>query len=75
MEMKQNDVLRIITPEVSGWGDPLERDPEMVLRDVRDEKVSHRRALEAYRVVIDEVAMEVDIAATERLRERRKEAR
>ncbi len=75
MEMKQNDVLRIITPGAGGWGDPLERDPGMVLRDVCDEKVSHRRALEAYGVVIDEVAMEVDMAATERLRERRKEAR
>ena len=48
--------------------DPLERDPEMVLKDVHDEKVSTERALEAYGVVINEAAMEVDITETQKRR-------
>jgi N-methylhydantoinase B len=58
----------LITAGAGGWGDPLERDPKLVLKDVRDEKVSVKRAREAYGVVINEAAMEVDIAETEKLR-------
>jgi len=42
------------------------------LKDVRDEKVSVKRAREAYRVVINEAAMEVDTAETEKLRKQMK---
>lgn len=68
MDMKKDDVLRLITSGAGGWGDPLERDPEMVLKDVHDEKVSTERALEAYGVVINEAAMEVDITETQKRR-------
>ncbi len=68
MNIKKGDVYRLITAGAGGWGDPLERDPELVLKDVRDEKVSVKRAREAYRVVINEAAMEVNIAETEKLR-------
>ena len=34
-----------------GWGDPLERDPQAVLRDVRNEFVSVEAAREDYGVV------------------------
>lgn len=73
MNLKKGDVYRLITSGAGGWGDPLERDPQMVLRDVRDEKVSVKRAREAYGVVINEAAMEVDIAETEKLRRKMKE--
>ena len=36
-----------------GWGDPLERDPEAVARDVRNRKVSIEAAREAYGVALD----------------------
>ena len=72
MNLKKGDVYRLITAGAGGWGDPLERDPEMVLKDVRDEKVSVKRAREAYGVVINEAAMEVDITETEKLREQMK---
>ena len=68
MDMKKNDVLRIITSGAGGWGDPIERDPEMVLKDVCDEKVSAKRALETYGVVIDKATMKVDIVETQRRR-------
>jgi N-methylhydantoinase B len=35
-----------------GWGDPLDRDPEAVARDVRDEKVSGAAAAELYGVCL-----------------------
>jgi len=63
----------VITSGAGGWGDPLERDPKLALRDVRDEKVSVKRAREAYGVVINETAMEIDVAETEKLRKQMKE--
>ena len=38
-------------PAAGGYGDPLERDPEAVLRDVRDELVSVGQAFDDYGVV------------------------
>jgi len=73
MNIKKGDVYRLITSGAGGWGDPLERDPELVLKDVRDEKVSVKRAREAYGVVINEAAMEVNMAETEKLRRKMKE--
>ena len=51
-----------------GWGDPLERDPEAVARDVRREKVSERSAGEDYGVVLARDGS-VDAAATAERRE------
>ncbi|GJH09980.1 hydantoinase B/oxoprolinase family protein [Caballeronia novacaledonica] len=54
-----------------GWGDPLERDPELVLRDVLDEYISPNSAFEDYGVVIVEMdAPRVDLAETQALRAR-----
>jgi len=47
-----------------GFGDPLERDPERVARDVRDGKVSRESALRHYGVALTDGG-EVDAAATE----------
>lgn len=52
-----------------GFGDPLARDPELVRRDVRDQKVSLQAARDRYGVVIDETSGKVDHEATARLRE------
>jgi N-methylhydantoinase B len=52
-----------------GWGDPLEREPERVLTDVREEFVTIGSARADYGVVIDEAAMKVDAAATAALRQ------
>ena len=53
-----------------GFGDPLARDPDLVARDVRDEKVSLRAARELYGVVvIDPDNGAVYGAATARLRD------
>ncbi|MBV9606100.1 MAG: hydantoinase B/oxoprolinase family protein [Solirubrobacterales bacterium] len=57
-----------------GWGDPLQREPERVLRDVRDEYTSIQAARAVYGVVIegdpvgDPEGLALDLEATRQLR-------
>jgi N-methylhydantoinase B len=51
-----------------GWGDPLRRDPQLVLEDVRNELLSREQADEVYGVVVNP-ALELDRDATERRRQ------
>jgi N-methylhydantoinase B len=51
-----------------GWGDPLERPPSEVAKDVRDDKVSVAAAREQYGVILDQRTFDVDQAATDALR-------
>ena len=53
-----------------GWGDPLERDPEAVARDVGNDKVSLAAARDQYGVVLDE-SLSVNREATSALRAQR----
>jgi N-methylhydantoinase B len=46
--------LRLRTTGGGGWGDPFEREPELVLRDVRRGLVSERSAERDYGVVVRE---------------------
>ena len=62
--------LEITVPSSGGYGDPLERDPAQVASDILDEFATLEQARDAYGVVIDEQTMEVDLAATEKLRAR-----
>lgn len=72
--MNKGDVVRVKVAGGGGWGDPLERDVELVMDDVVNEKVSSGRAREVYGVVIDERTMEVDTAETQKLRKKMKKA-
>jgi N-methylhydantoinase B len=69
-------VVRTLSYSGGGWGDPLERDPERVMRDVRDEYVSIEGAARDYGVVVigdptsDPEGLRVDAAATEALRKK-----
>ena len=68
MTMKQGDVFRHEQPGPGGWGDPLEREPARVLRDVKNELVSVSAARDDYGVVIDVETWTVDHAGTEQRR-------
>jgi N-methylhydantoinase B len=68
VRVEAGDRLIFRTAGAGGWGDPLERDPELVARDVRRDLVSERAARDEYGVVLSGGA--VDLAATERARER-----
>ncbi len=75
MTIKRGDVFRHVLAGAGGWGDPLERDPAAVLRDVRNELLSQEKADADYGVVIDVVAWMVDQAATARRRSEIRTAR
>jgi N-methylhydantoinase B len=70
-------LVRVETTGGGGWGDPLEREPELVALDVLQGKISARAALEDYGVVLagPEDGPRVDAAGTATLRERRRAAR
>jgi N-methylhydantoinase B len=50
--VRAGEVIRIRTTGGGGWGDPLERDPALVVRDVVWRKVSPEAALADYGVVL-----------------------
>jgi len=58
-----------------GWGEPLERDPTRVLRDVQEGYVSTDKARELYGVVLGADDGEVDASATRTLRAQLKQRR
>jgi N-methylhydantoinase B len=70
MNMKKGDLFRHEVAGGGGWGDPLERDPALVLRDVLNGFVSERAAREDYGVVLTGKPLIVDDAATAALRQR-----
>jgi N-methylhydantoinase B len=53
------------TAGAGGWGDPLDREPEVTARDVRNGILSADRAFTEYGVVIVADTLELDIDATE----------
>jgi N-methylhydantoinase B len=74
--LKKGDVYRHVMASGGGYGDPLERDPEAVLDDVVEEKVTVAHAAAAYGVVVlPGPPPRVDAAATEALRARLRAAR
>ena len=68
LDMKKGDVYRLVQAGGGGYGDPLERDPDAVLEDFRQEKVSAAHARSEYGVVIDEATEYLDLDATAELR-------
>jgi N-methylhydantoinase B len=68
VELRAGDVVSFRTCGGGGYGAPAERDPERVLRDVLEGKVSARRARDVYRVALDPGGRSVDATATGALR-------
>lgn len=66
LRVRAGDLVTIMTPGGGGYGDPLLRDPEAVLRDVRRGFVTADAAREAFGCVIADGS--VDAAATASLR-------
>jgi N-methylhydantoinase B len=72
--LRHGDVFRLEVPGGGGWGDPLARDPALVLRDARNGLVSLDAARRDHGVVITP-GWAVDAAATKALRAGRQAAR
>jgi N-methylhydantoinase B len=66
LRLPAGDILRFVSPGGGGRGDPMTRDPQAVLRDIRAGRVSLQAAERDYGVVI--VGGVVDEAATAGLR-------
>jgi len=75
MTIHRGDVFRHVLAGAGGWGDPLDRHPAAVLKDVRNELLSPQKAADDYGVVVDTVRWTVDEAATGRRREEIRRAR
>jgi acetophenone carboxylase len=62
----QNDVITFgFATGGAGYGDPLDRDPEKVIQDIKDQIISDWSAENVYKIVYDKETLKVDQAATE----------
>ena len=75
LRVEPGDRLLYITAGGGGWGDPLEREPQRVLSDVRRGFLSEHKAREAYGVVLARDGAEVDRDATDELRRKLRDER
>jgi N-methylhydantoinase B len=66
--MRRGDVISVQTGGGGGWGDPFERDPVLVLRDVRAGFVSEHSAYEDYGVALTCDTRAIDETKTRALR-------
>jgi N-methylhydantoinase B/oxoprolinase/acetone carboxylase alpha subunit len=53
IRLKAGDVLTHIQPGAAGYGPPARRDPERILADVLDEKITAELAKREYGVLVD----------------------
>jgi N-methylhydantoinase B len=76
--VRAGEIVRVVTTGGGGWGDPLEREPELVERDVTEGKVSVAAARDDYGVMLKPDAggaFTIDANATAAQRERLKAKR
>ncbi len=62
--IKRGDRIRISTPGGGGYGNPLEREVELVVEDVRKEYITRETARAVYGVMFKDDTLEVVIEAT-----------
>ena len=66
--LNKGDVVSLRLPGAGGYGDPLERDREYLVQDVKDGKVTLESARDDYKVVIDAETLQIDEGATKKSR-------
>jgi acetone carboxylase alpha subunit len=64
----EGEIYMICQGTGGGYGDVLERDPELVMKDLEHDLMSHELAHDIYKVVYDEKSLTVDADATDKLR-------
>jgi len=67
-ELYEGDIVHFVGVGGGGYGDPLKRKPEFVLRDVLDGRVSLRAAADDYGVAIDRETRTINEERTTQLR-------
>jgi len=68
--LAKGQAVRHTTAAAGGYGDPHRRDPELVLADVVDDKVTPEGAERDYGVVVRRAPWRVDIEATTKMRKK-----
>ncbi len=74
-KLNRGDIFEYTWQGGGGCGDPLDRDPERVARDVRQGAVSPKCAEAIYGLMLGASPVEVDLARTQLLRQRLKDER
>ena len=64
--MNEGDEMLFVTPSGGGYGNPLEREPELVLADVQEELISAEVARDVYGVVIRDGRVDAQATAARR---------
>nr|MDP9142784.1 hydantoinase B/oxoprolinase family protein [Pseudomonadota bacterium] len=64
----EGEIYMICQGSGGGYGDVIERDPQLVMKDLAEDLMSHGNARDIYKVVYDEKTLIVDEAATAELR-------
>lgn len=74
-EFHRYDLCNMFSSTAGGYGDPIERAPELVKRDLENDLCSWHAAEKVYRVAIDRKTLEIDYEKTKHLRDRAREER
>jgi N-methylhydantoinase B len=69
VKLKKGDLVSLRSGGGGGWGDPLDRDPELVRMDVKNEYISIKVAREVYGVILDPDTLSIRWEETKKLRE------
>ena len=72
---REGDLVAGGTGGGGGYGDPIERDPSKVMKDLETGTISHWAAKNVYKVVYDEKRLAVDEEKTKALREQERKDR
>jgi len=72
---REGDLVAGGTGGGGGYGDPIERDPSLVMADLAKGAISHWAARNVYKVVYDETRLAVDEKKTGSLREQERKDR
>jgi len=73
--VQEGEVYMICQGAGAGYGDVLDRDPNLVIRDLEEDLISHETARALYHVVYDADSLVLDVAATRAARAAEREAR
>lgn len=71
----EGEIYMICQGAGGGYGDVLERDPALVMKDLAEDLMGHENARDIYQVVYDEKTLIVDEAATKAKRDEYRRAR
>lgn len=72
---KEGELYMITQGSGGGYGDVLDRDPDLIIQDLEADYISDYTARKIYHIVYDAQTLAVDVAATEKARDKERKAR